>query len=208
MSSNPLYTYKVVVVGSSGVGKTAVVQRLIENVFNVDGQSTIGVEFKSHCVSFDDETVRLNIWDTAGQERFRSVSKAYFRNAVGAVLVFSLDSIETFNDLDSWINDLNKLSTPNAAIILIGNKCDLKNDRQVSESEALSFAERHHIEYLETSAKDNTNIGETFVRLSRKIHERVKRGEIQGTFQVPTAPPLDTRSFSTNNTTTNSTCSC
>lgn len=185
-------SYKVVVVGSSGVGKTAIVQRLVDGTFSEEGQSTVGVEFKSHAVSFDSEVMKLSIWDTAGQERFRSVSKAYFRNSVGAILVFSLDDQQSFQDLDSWLNDLHSLSTPNAVILLVGNKSDVAN-KNVSTSEAEQFAKRHGLEYLETSAKDGININDTFIRLARDISEKVKKGELRGTFQTPAPSPIGPR---------------
>ena len=182
-------SYKVVVVGSSGVGKTAIVQRLVDGTFCDEGQSTVGVEFKSHSISFDDETMKLSIWDTAGQERFRSVSKAYFRNAVGAILVFSLDDAQSFNELDGWLNDLHALATANAVILLVGNKADV-SEKTVTTSEAEAFAKRHNLEYLETSAKDGVNINDTFVRLARDINDKVKKGELRGTFQSPSTSPI------------------
>ena len=160
--------YKIVVVGSSGVGKTAMVQRLIDQTFLEETQSTVGVEFKSYNITLDNETIRLNIWDTAGQERFRSVSKAYFRNAVGAILVYSINDNDSFNDLEAWINDLHQLAAQNAAILLVGNKSDL-DDRRVTESEAQSFADRHGIEYLEASAKTGENIALLFRALIKTV---------------------------------------
>lgn len=183
-------SYKVVVVGSSGVGKTAIVQRLVDGTFQEESQSTVGVEFKSHNITNDNEIVKLNIWDTAGQERFRSVSKAYFRNAVGAILVFACNDSGSFADLDSWLNDLHTLSTSNAVVVLVGNKSDLAEGRQVSVAEAETFAARHGMIYLETSARDGTNVSEAFVRLAKQISERVKKGEIQGQFTAPSAPPI------------------
>ena len=198
MSSNSNNSYKIVVVGSSGVGKTAIVQRLVDGTFCNEGQSTVGVEFKSHSISFDNEVMKLSIWDTAGQERFRSVSKAYFRNAVGAILVFGLNDSQSFHDLDSWLNDLHSLSTPNAVILLIGNKSDL-SDKVITTSEAEAFAKRHNLEYLETSAKDNININDSFVRLARDIHDKVKKGELKGTFQSPSTSPIgNTRHLNSN----------
>ena len=188
MSQQPQSTYKVVVLGSSGVGKTALVQRLVDNTFSEEGQSTVGVEFKSHVITTDIERAKLNIWDTAGQERFRSVSKAYFRNAVGAILVFSIDDIASFNAVDEWLDDLHKLALPNAVILLVGNKVDLKDKRVVTEDQAIEFAKRHGLEYLETSAKDATNVQEAFVRLTKSITEKVKSGEIAGNFETPRGP--------------------
>jgi small GTP-binding protein len=170
--------YKIVVVGASGVGKTALVQQLTDGSFSPQVQSTVGVEFKSWPIKDSESHIKLNIWDTAGQERFRSVSRAYFRNAVGALLVYGLDDEESFGELDSWLNDLHQFATPNAVILLIGNKSDLAEARQVTQSQAVAFSERHGLEYLETSAKSGDNVTEAFVRLSKTITDKVKRGEI------------------------------
>ena len=187
-----LSTYKVVVVGSSGVGKTAIVQRLVDKSFSDDGQPTIGVEFKCFTTKIGDDSVKLNIWDTAGQEKFRSVSKAYFRNAVGAVLVYSLNDRDSFDDLGRWLNDLQSLAAPNCAIFAVGNKLDLKDQRVILSSEAEAFSERHGLEYFEMSALDSTNVEDTFVSLAKAIHEKVKRGDIKGNFQLSTPPVLVT----------------
>lgn len=194
-------SYKIVVVGSTGVGKTAIVQRLVDGTFQNEGQSTVGVEFKSFTVKIDEQSIKLNIWDTAGQERFRSVSKAYFRNAVGAILTFGVNDSQSFNDLDAWLTDLHALSTPNAVILLVGNKADLP-DRQITDSEAQGYAQRHALEYLETSALDGTNINEVFVRLARSINDKIKKGEISGSFHsnpVPTPPPVGIANNKNNN---------
>lgn len=180
------HAFKVVVVGASGVGKTAIVQHLITGNFREESQPTIGVEFKSYTLQSESDSVKLQIWDTAGQERFRSVSKAYFRNALGAILMFDLTSRQSFDDLGMWINDLNTLCVPNAYIILIGNKLDLQDDRQIVESEAQAFAQRYNLIYLETSAKNGNNVSEAFARLGTEILRRVKDGQI--TLPKPPAP--------------------
>lgn len=184
--------WKIVVLGCSGVGKTAIVQRLVENKFTEDGTSTVGVEFKAHVINTGDGPIKLNIWDTAGQERFKSVSRAYFRNAVGAILVFALDQRSSFLELDSWLDDLHKLAAPNAAVVLVGNKSDLTAERQVSDPEIREYAQRHNLQYLETSAKSATNINDVFVRLSLNINEKMKSGLIAGLAESPTIPPIVT----------------
>ena len=178
-SQNSTLNFKVVLVGSSGVGKSSLLQRLIDDTFETDVQSTVGVEFKLHDFQVGNETIHLNIWDTAGQEKFRSVAKAYFRNAVGAILAFSTTNSQSFLELDSWLNDLHSLALPNAVILLVGNKVDLISERSVTTSEAEDFAERHGIEYLETSAYDGQNVYESFLRLARTISEKIKRGKIK-----------------------------
>jgi small GTP-binding protein len=183
--------YKVVLVGASGVGKTSILQRLIDNTFQADAPSTVGVEFKPYTLPIEGrDPVRLNIWDTAGQERFRSVSKAYFRNAVGAVLVFAIDDKDSFAQLDQWITDLHQLACPNAVILLVGNKIDRSAERQISEEQANDFAQRHSMEYTESSAQLDQGIRDVFVRLTTKVLEKVKVGDIQEMVPVPTAPPV------------------
>jgi small GTP-binding protein len=170
--------YKIVLMGTSGVGKTSLVQRLTEHIFSEQLQSTVGVEFKTWIApNPSGNSVLLNIWDTAGQERFRSVSKAYFRNAVGAILVFAVDFEASFTDLDSWLADFHQAAHPNAVVLLVGNKCDL-SARQISETQAREYCLRHELEYLEASAKDGTNVEDAFVRLAGKIASKAARGEI------------------------------
>ncbi|KAH0791830.1 Ras family protein [Histomonas meleagridis] len=182
-------SYKIVVVGASGVGKSALVQRLVDGTFREEGQSTVGVEFKSFtCQTQDNQPVKLQIWDTAGQERFRSVSKAYFRNAVGAVLVFDITSESSFDDLENWLQDLQQLCNPNAYIILVGNKVDLEDKREVGTQQAKDFGEKHHLEYLETSALSGQNVMESFTRLAYEIANRVSTGQIQSSSVPKTSP--------------------
>lgn len=197
------HAFKVVVVGASGVGKTAIVQHLLTGNFREDCQPTIGVEFKSYTIQSESESVKLQIWDTAGQERFRSVSKAYFRNALGAILMFDLTNRQSFDDLGMWINDLNTLCAPNAYIILIGNKLDLRDDRQIVESEAQAFAQRYNLIYLETSAKNGDNVSDAFARLGTEILRRVKDGQIT----LP-KPPVRTQLVDEEKTTKNETKCC
>jgi small GTP-binding protein len=188
--------FKVVVVGSSGVGKSAIVQRLVDGTFREEAQSTVGVEFKPFIIPVDEQTVKLQIWDTAGQERFKSVSRAYFRNAVGAVLVYDIASDSSFDDLGNWLHDLQQLCNPNAYILLVGNKIDLTADRKVGEQQARDFATQHKLDYLETSALSGQNVTEAFTRLAFAVAKKVTTGQIQnanaagkGPFRVgPTQP--------------------
>jgi small GTP-binding protein len=162
-------SYKFIIVGSSGVGKTAILKRLVEDTYTEDSQSTIGVEFDSTVLNIGDRKVKLQIWDTAGQERFRSISKAYYRNAVGVILVYDLTDRKSFDELTSWLNDIRTLCDANAVVQLIGNKSDLNAQRVVSAAEAEQFATQHHLQYLETSAKMAANVREAFVKVATAI---------------------------------------
>jgi small GTP-binding protein len=185
-----LATFKIVVVGASAVGKSAIVQRLIDGVFHEESTSTVGVEFKPFLIPVDDQNVKLQIWDTAGQERFKSVSRAYFRNAVGAVLVFDITNDQSFDELGNWLQDLQQLSNPNAVILLVGNKTDLEDQRKVGGEQARDFADRHKLEYLETSAKSGQNVSEAFTRLAFAIAKRISTGQIQNTSAISKTSPF------------------
>jgi small GTP-binding protein len=192
MSTKPSITstFKIVVVGSSGVGKSAIVQRLVDGTFRDESQSTVGVEFKPFLVKVDDQTVKLQIWDTAGQERFKSDSKAYFRNADGAVLVYDITSDTSFDDLSNWLHDLQQLCHPSAYILLVGNKGDLEKERKVGIQQAKDFAENHQLEYIETSALTGANVTETFTGLALGVANRVAAGQIQNAAAVAKGSPF------------------
>jgi small GTP-binding protein len=172
-------SFKVVVVGSTSVGKSSMVERLIAGAFPDEIQSTVGVEFRSFLAQLDDHAVRLQIWDTAGQERFRSVSTAYFRDAVGAILVYDITNEDTFEDLGAWLTDLQQLCHPNAFILLVGNKCDREDERKVGMQQVQDFADQYRLEYIETSAQSGQNIQEIFTRLAYEVANRVENGEIE-----------------------------
>ena len=177
-----IISYKFIIIGSSGVGKTAILKRLVEDTFSDESQSTIGVEFDSTMIMVEDRRVKLQIWDTAGQERFRSIAKAYYRNAVGVILVFDITERKTFDELSSWLNDVHTLCDPNAVIQLIGNKADLASQRAVTLTEAEAFASHQHMQYLETSAKGGDNVREAFVRVASDILSKGLK---------PSTPPID-----------------
>jgi small GTP-binding protein len=164
--------FKFIVVGSSGVGKTAILRRLVDNVFTGDSQTTVGVEFLSTSVEVDGSRVKLQIWDTAGQERFRSIAKAYFRSALGVLLVFDLTSRQSFEDLTHWLADIHALCDPNAEVTLVGNKSDLADVRAVSPTETEAFTLLHHLTYVETSALAGENVQEAFRRTAGAIYRK------------------------------------
>ena len=164
--------FKFIVIGSSGVGKTAILKRLVDNVFTGESQSTIGVEFIPTSIDVDGTSVKLQIWDTAGQERFRSIAKAYFRSAIGVILVFDLSDRKSFEDLNQWLSDVHTLCDPNAVVTLIGNKSDLVSSRTVTASEAESFAQLHQLTYMETSALGGDNIQEAFQRTAAAVFRK------------------------------------
>jgi small GTP-binding protein len=167
-----LSCYKFILIGSSGVGKTAILKRLVTDTFLDDSQSTIGVEFETTMLNIDNQRLKLQIWDTAGQERFRAIAKAYYRSAVGVILVYDLTDRKSFEELGSWLNDIHALCDPNAVIQLIGNKADLNPKRVVSVQEAENLAKQHNLQYLETSAKQGLNVRNAFVNVAMQVMDK------------------------------------
>lgn len=175
-------------IGDSGVGKSNLLMRFTKNEFNADSKSTIGVEFATRSVGIDGKVVKAQIWDTAGQERYRAITSAYYRGAVGALLVYDITKPQTFVNVERWLKELREHADDDIVIMLVGNKSDLKHVRAVSTEEAISFAgtesswcavtgvnrnnfissrivEDNHLFFLETSALDSSNVEEAFTKI-------------------------------------------
>merc|ERR1712130_254203 len=123
------YLFKVVLIGDSGVGKSNLLSRFTRNEFNLDSKSTIGVEFATRSIQVDNKTIKAQIWDTAGQERYRAITSAYYRGAVGALLVYDISKQVTFENVERWLNELRDHADNNIVIMLVGNKSYLKHLR-------------------------------------------------------------------------------
>jgi small GTP-binding protein len=146
--------FKFIVIGASGSGKTSIVRRLCEGKYAKGLQSTVGIEYFTHVATVSGRTVKMMIWDTAGQERFYAVAKAYFRSAVGVILVFDIADRTSFDQLPRWLRDARTEADPHCTVYLVGNKLDLEQRRTVSRTEAENFAKTHKLQYIETSAAE------------------------------------------------------
>lgn len=160
---------KILVIGESAVGKSALLLRYTENTFTTSFMTTIGVDFKNKIIEIDGHKVKLQIWDTAGQEKFKAITKAYYRGAHGILVVFDIANMDSFTRTESWIESIREANT-DIDILLIGNKADLQ--RQVSKEEAQALAEKFNIKYYETSAKENENVGKAFEDLAALAYKR------------------------------------
>jgi Ras-related protein Rab-11A len=163
------YLFKVVLIGDSGVGKSNLLSRFTRNEFNLESKSTIGVEFATRSIKCDAKTVKAQIWDTAGQERYRAITSAYYRGAVGALLVYDISKASTFENVERWLNELRDHADSNIVIMLVGNKSDLKHLRAVQTETATAFADKHGLSFMETSALDNTNVETAFTNILTEI---------------------------------------
>jgi len=168
------YLFKYIVIGDTGVGKSCLLLQFMDKRFQPVHDLTIGVEFGARMITLDKMPIKLQIWDTAGQESFRSITRAYYRNAACALLVYDITRRETFAHLTRWLNEARQNSHPNMVIMLIGNKCDLDHRRQVSYEEGAKFASENGLIFLETSARTATNVEEAFMRTAAQILENIK----------------------------------
>ncbi|XP_059312418.1 ras-related protein RABA3-like [Lycium ferocissimum] len=169
------YVFKVVVIGDSAVGKTQVLSRFAKNEFCFDSKSTIGVEFQTRTVSIQSKVIKAQIWDTAGQERYRAVTSAYYRGALGAMLVYDITKRQTFDHVARWVEELRAHADNSIVIMLIGNKADLVDSRAVPTEDAVEFAERQGLFFSETSAFSGHNVESAFLKLLEEIFNMVSR---------------------------------
>ncbi|XP_006628171.1 ras-related protein Rab-39A [Lepisosteus oculatus] len=175
-----IYQFRLIVIGDSTVGKSCLLRRFTEGKFTDVSDPTVGVDFFARLVEIEPgKRIKLQLWDTAGQERFRSITRSYYRNSVGGLLVFDLTNRRSFEHLKDWLDESKMYVQPfEIVFLLVGHKCDAGHQRQVSREEAERFALACGMKYIETSAKDATNVEESFTILTRDIYERVKRGHI------------------------------
>jgi len=166
------YLFKLLLIGDSGVGKSSLLLRFADNTFTESFISTIGVDFKIRTLDIDGSTVKLQIWDTAGQERFRTITSSYYRGAHGIIVVYDVTNPETFNNVQKWLQEIERYACETVHKLLVGNKCDLVSEKKVSTDDAREFADQLNLVFLEASAKDSTNVEEAFSKMARAIKEK------------------------------------
>ncbi len=168
------YKFKVVVVGDSGVGKTNLIKRFINDTFNKDSKATVGVEFLSKTYLINQEVFKIEIWDTAGQERYKSITAAYYKGAKGAMIVYDVTNQTSFDNVDNWANEIKEKAARNINLMIVGNKTDLTDKIVVTSEVATEKAKALEIPIMETSALDSTNVKEAFYQLLREMYKSVK----------------------------------
>ena len=174
MTSEPTMTFKVLTIGESGVGKTCVLRRFVENKFLKNHLATIGIDFKTKTLNMNNQEIKLKIWDTAGQERFRNITTQYYKGADGIVLVYDVTDEASYDKIRDWMDQiLSNTQQDDIGLVLLGNKCDME-PRNVTEEMGKKMAEELKINYFETSALNGQGIKEAFEYLARDIMK--KRG--------------------------------
>lgn len=167
------YLFKLLLIGDSGVGKSCLLLRFAENTYTQDYISTIGVDFKIRTIELDGKVIKLQIWDTAGQERFRTITSSYYRGAHGIIIVYDVTEQESFANVEQWLQEIDRYATSNVMKLLVGNKADLVDKKTVDYAVAKEFADQRGIQFLETSAADNSNVEQAFILMSKQIKDQL-----------------------------------
>ena len=170
------YLLKYIIVGDSAVGKSNLLLRFIHDDFKIEYQSTIGVEFDAKNLNIKNKIFRLQIWDSAGQETYRSITRTYYKNCVCAILVYDISNRESFENISQWVNHCIENSPKKVFMILVGNKCDLIESRQIPFEKGKEMAEKNNMMFFETSAKTGENVEKIFVDSTKEINNKIIEG--------------------------------
>ena len=166
--------FKIVLIGDSFVGKTNIMSKYLKNEFHEDSKATVGVEFGAKKFDIDGKAVKAHIWVTAGQERYKAITTTYYKGAKGALIVYDITRKETFDSVDRWISELNNSGDKNMTMLLIGNKCDLDSQRQVTKEQGEEKAKAFKVAFLETSASSGENLDVAFEMIMKEVYNKCK----------------------------------
>ena len=183
-------SFKIILVGDQGVGKSCLAIKASRNYFEDFYSPTVGFEFVSFNVKVEDKVIKLQIWDTCGQEVYRSLISSFFRSASLAIIVYSIDTEDSFNNIEKWLNDIKTQSNPDIKIFLIGNKADLEDKRRLTKEQGEQLCNDHKLAFfMETSAKTGFNVQNVFIQVAKELylqHEEIKnRVSRPGTMIMP-----------------------
>ena len=182
-SSSGLYDhmFRYIIVGDMAVGKSCLLLQFTDHKFRHQHELTIGVEFGGKTIEVKNKNIKIQIWDTAGQEAFQAITRTYYKGAIGALLVYDITKHDTFDHINKWINEVKNNGSKDIVCMLIGNKKDLEEERQVRYEEGKELADKNKMLFLETSAKTAENVQECFYLSAEKILEQISKTGIDPT---------------------------
>lgn len=175
VSKGKEFVAKLLIIGDQRVGKSCILTRFTENFYTPHSIMTVGIDYKTKKIKVDGTEIKLQIWDTAGQEKYRSITQNFYKNAMGVVIVFDLTDEGTFDNVRNWIRQIKNHAGENVCKLLVGNKCDIEENR-VSKEKIAEFVKETNIEYFETSAKNNININEAFYSIAKDVKSKFLKG--------------------------------
>eukprot|EP01016_Furgasonia_blochmanni_P057196 TRINITY_DN988_c0_g1_i1.p2 TRINITY_DN988_c0_g1~~TRINITY_DN988_c0_g1_i1.p2 ORF type:complete len:286 (-),score=50.37 TRINITY_DN988_c0_g1_i1:238-1095(-) len=190
------HAVKLLMLGESGVGKSSLLLRFAEDKFSSTFLTTLGVEYKQKVIQVNNSNTLVQVWDTAGQERFRTITPIYYRSVDGVILVYDVADRHSFESVSYWIKNLQDYGDPNIITILVGNKADLVERKHVTTEEGVRTAEGFKMNFVETSAKNNSGVNETFAKITEQILERRMRNAIEDSPGKPSNSPTEDLSAS------------
>ena len=164
--------YKIIIIGDTCVGKSNILSRYLKDEFKEESKATVGVELGTKFLKIKDIGAKLQIWDTAGQERYRSITSSYYKGSHGCFIVYDITNEATFKNVDKWFEQAKKEASKDVSIILVGNKCDLENERKISKEQGKEKAKDFNCPFFETSALSKINIDDIFKEIVNNIFER------------------------------------
>ena len=182
------HMFRYIIVGDMAVGKSCLLLQFTDHKFRHQHELTIGVEFGGKNIEVKNKTIKIQIWDTAGQEAFQAITRTYYKGAIGALLVYDITRKETFEHIRKWYDEVKLNGSKDICCILIGNKKDLEEQRQVKYEEGKRLAEENNLLFLETSAKTAENVQECFTISAERILDQINKSGVD-----PTAPSKNVR---------------
>ena len=175
-NTNYEYLFKIILIGSSGVGKSSILQRYMKKTFDPGHQATLGIEFANKHIIYNNIDYLVQVWDTAGQENFRSVTRAYYKASAVAMVVYDISNEESFQHIQTWIKDCKDLAPKTVQLILIGNKSDLEDKRVISTERGKDLAKENHMLFFETSALNGNGVEEAFQKSIELVDQKIRSG--------------------------------
>ena len=176
LEKSETFLFKYIIIGDSFVGKSKILLRYTNNTYNENFVITIGAEFGAKTINIDGQEIRIQIWDTAGMENFKSITRSYYKNSICALIVYDISNKDSFKNVLNWIEDCKVFSPKNILLVLIGNKCDLEEKREVDYETGKNFASLHNMIFFETSALNGKNVNEAFQKSIEIIDEKIRDG--------------------------------
>lgn len=177
MEQKPSYDHliKLLIIGNSGVGKSSILLQFVEKTFTDNFISTIGIDYRVRSITIDGKRIKLQVWDTGGQERFKTITKAYYRGAMGIILVYDVTDESSLLSIKEWIDDIKTSITSDTTsdIVIVANKCDLDNKMAVDYTNGKALAEEHGMKFFKTSAKDSVSVENVFLTIAKDIKTHI-----------------------------------